>query len=128
MTTSVNKLLNAAQWFRVPYIFIEIFMFTFRYIFVLIEDAITVRNAQMLRLGYSSFSKSLQSIGQLAGTVVIRSYDQSIATYEAMLLRGYTGTMMNFTCKERFSTRDGIASALFIFTILALFILNKVAK
>lgn len=125
MTTPVNKLLNAARWFKVPHICIEIFMFTFRYIFVLLEDAITVRNAQKVRLGYSSFTRSLQSIGQLAGAVVIRSYDQSMATYEAMLLRGYNGRMMNFTCNDKFSIKDGIASAIFIFIMAVLFILNK---
>ncbi|MEE8423483.1 MAG: cobalt ECF transporter T component CbiQ, partial [Thermodesulfobacteriota bacterium] len=125
MTTPVNKILNAAQWFKVPHICVEIFMLTFRYVFVLLEDAMIVRDAQRVRSGYSSFARSLQSIGQLAGTVVIRSYDQSIAIYEAMLLRGYNGRMMNFTYKDRLSIKDGIASILFIFVIVLFFTLNK---
>lgn len=89
MTTSLNKIFNAARWFKVPSVCIEIALLTFRYVFVLLEDAATVRNAQMVRLGYSSFPRSLKSIGTLAGAAVIQAYDQSMATYDAMLLRGY---------------------------------------
>ena len=38
-------------------------------------------------------SRSLSSIGVLAGTVITRSMDQAMRTYEAMTLRGYNGAM-----------------------------------
>ena len=91
MSTSVNSLLCAASWFRAPKIVVEITMITYRYVFVLIEDAITITDAQKTRLGYSSLSRSLRSLAELAGTIFIRAYDQSLATYEAMQMRGYRG-------------------------------------
>lgn len=126
MTTSLNKLFNAARWFKIPHICIEITMLTFRYIFVLLDDAVTIRDAQMVRLGYSNLPRSLRSIGNLSGAVVIQAYDQSMATYEAMLLRGYNGKMPNLSSEERLSIKDGAASIFFIFVIALLFILNKV--
>ncbi len=126
MTTPLNKLLNAARWFKIPLIFVEIAMLTFRYIFVLLEDAIIVRDAQKVRLGYSSLARGLQSMGKLAGAVVIQAYDQSIAAYEAMLLRGYDGRIADFACVDKFSVRDGIASILFIFIIALFIVLNTV--
>lgn len=125
MTTSINKLFNAARWFKVPQICVEIALLTFRYIFVLLDDALMIRDAQRVRLGYSSFLKGMQSIGTLAGTVVIQSYDQSIAIYESMLLRGYSGEMVNLSSDDRFSMRDGIASGFFVFTAVSFIILNK---
>ncbi len=91
MTTTLDRLLAACRWFRVPGLWIEICLIAYRYIFVLLEDAITVYDAQTLRLGYSSPIKAFRSIGCLAGAIIIRAYDQSIATYEAMMMRGYRG-------------------------------------
>lgn len=125
LTTSLNKLFNAALWFKIPLICVEIAMLTFRYIFVLLGDAITIKDAQKIRLGYSSFSRSMRSIGFLVGSVVIQSYDQSKAVYESMLLRGYNGTMMNLSSYDRLSIKDVIAGVLFVFIIISLFILNK---
>lgn len=126
MTTTLNKVFNAAHWFRIPSVCVEIALLTFRYVFVLLDHAVTIRNAQRVRLGYSSFPRSLQSIGTLAGAVVIQAYDQSMATYDAMLLRGYNGKMLNLSGEERFSTRDGVASIFFILSIILLFTFNKV--
>lgn len=125
MTTSTNKLFNAARWMKMPQVCVEIAMLTFRYIFVLLDDAVTIRDAQRIRLGYSSFSRSMQSAGMLVGTVVIQSYDQSMAIYESMLLRGYSGEMANLSSDDKFSIRDGIASILFVFMGISFIILNK---
>ncbi len=89
LTTTLDKMLSACLWFKFPKIWVEICFITYRYIFVLLDDAITVFDAQKVRLGYSNPINSLRSLGTLAGMIIIRAYDQSIATYEAMSLRGY---------------------------------------
>lgn len=124
MTTPVNKLLNAARWFKVPNTWVEIAMLSYRYSFVLLEDAITIRNAQKVRLGYSSLARSLKSFGELMGSTVIRTYDRSIAVYESMMLRGYNGTTRNIVWKEKFGMNDAIAVMLFIIILTALLGLN----
>ncbi|MDP3732785.1 MAG: cobalt ECF transporter T component CbiQ, partial [Candidatus Omnitrophota bacterium] len=73
MTTPINKLLNAARWFKIPNVWVEITMLSYRYSFVLLEDAITIRNAQKVRLGYGSLARSLRSFGELMGSTVIRT-------------------------------------------------------
>ncbi len=107
MTTPVNKLLNAAQWFKVPGTWIEIAMLSYRYSFVLLEDTVTIRNAQKARLGYSSLNRGLKSFGELAGSTVIRAYDRSIAVYESMVLRGYNGAQ-NAVREEKPNLAAGI--------------------
>ncbi len=89
MTTPINALLNASLWFKIPKIWVEIAVISYRYCFVLLEDIITIRDAQKVRLGYSSLSRSIRSFSELIGTIFIRAYDQSLATYEAMQSRGY---------------------------------------
>ena len=123
MTTPVNTLLRAASWFRISKTWIEIATITYRYVFVLIEDAITIRDAQKVRLGYSNLSRSVRSLAELTGSVFIRAYDQSISTYEAMQLRGYSGTS-KVSFEKRFKLKDGLHLIIFSIILSLLVTLN----
>lgn len=91
--TPAYKIFNALRWFRVPEGWIEIALLVYRYIFVLLDQTADIAAAQRVRLGYSTVGRSLSSAGVLAGTVVARSMDQAMRTYEAMILRGYHGSL-----------------------------------
>jgi len=124
MTTPVNKLLKAARWFKVPNTWVEVAMISYRYIFVLLEDAMTIRDAQKMRLGYSGLARSLRSFGELMGSAVIRAYDRSIAVYESMMLRGYNGTTRNIVWEEKFMAKDAVAIIIFIVILASLLALG----
>lgn len=100
MTTSAHRLLSAAARLRAPRAFVEVALLTYRYVFVLIEDAVTVYHAQAGRLGYAGFSRGVRSLGTLAGSVFLRAYNQAEATGEAMSLRGYTGSYLPSRSEE----------------------------
>lgn len=123
MTTPANELLGASLWFRIPKTWIEIAAVTYRYVFVLIEDAVTMKDAQMVRLGYSNLSKSMHSLAELAGSVFIRAYDQSIVTADAMRMRGYTGTR-KFFFEKSFKFKDIIHLIFFLIILFLLIALN----
>ncbi len=91
--TPVHQIFRALHWFRVPEGWIEIAMLMYRYTFMLVEQVSDITAAQRLRLGYSGVRRSLWSMGTLAGAVVVRSIDQATATHEAMVARGYCGSM-----------------------------------
>ena len=91
MATPLDELLKAMSWFKVPKTWTDVALLTYRYIFVLLEDAYVVYSAQRVRLGYLGIRRSLESFGILTGTIVIRAYDQAMATSQAMRLRGYAG-------------------------------------
>lgn len=88
-----ERLFAALRWARVPRTWIEIGQLMYRYIFSLLDEAATVLAAQTIRLGYAGFRRSLRSLGSLAGVITLRSIDQAERTHEAMLVRGYQGTM-----------------------------------
>lgn len=92
-STPFAELMAGLAWMKAPRSFIEIMMFAYRYVFVFIEDGVTIYQAQKNRLGYAGISRGLRSFGTLAGALVIRSFDQSHKTAEAMTQRGYTGEM-----------------------------------
>ena len=93
MSTPLNRLLAAAAWFRLPRVFIELALLVYRYIFVLLEEAVTIRNAQKVRLGYHNWRQSMRSLGVLGGSLIFSAYDRAERVFAAMLTRGYSGSI-----------------------------------
>lgn len=91
--TPFLEFVGALSWLRVPRQFVEIMMFAYRYLFMFLEDGMTIYSAQKNRLGYAGIRKGLHSFGVLTGTLVLRGFEQSQKTSEAMIQRGYTGEL-----------------------------------
>lgn len=92
-STTFTDLVAALAWFRMPKGFIEVALFAWRYLFVLLDDAQVVYSAQKNRLGYAGYRRGLRSFGTLAGALVIKAFDNSQTITTAMVQRGYDGTM-----------------------------------
>ena len=125
MSTPANKLLLAAAWFRVPKIFIELTLLVYRYIFVLLEEIITIRDAQRVRLGYYNWRRSMRSLSILGGSLILRAYDRAERVFEAMIARGYTGTM-TIAYTEHFGRRDFIAAVCLSAILAILYLIGQV--
>lgn len=125
MTTSLDRLLAAASWFRAPREWIEICLLAYRYIFVLLEDAIAVLDAQKVRLGYARFTSALRSVGTLSGAIIIRAYDQSIATHQSMMLRGYEGKIPMGLLERKIKSSDVMDIGIFSAVLVLLAVLNQ---
>lgn len=120
--TPAYKIFNALLWFKVPEGWVEIALLVYRYTFSLLDQTSDVISAQSTRLGYSSMKKSLHSMGVLTGTVITRSMDQAMRTYEAMTLRGYQGAM-RFGPLPALKSADVKGLAIAIPLILTVFVL-----
>jgi len=90
-STRFIDLISALAWFKVPREFIEIMVYAYRYIFVLVEEAGVIYNAQKNRLGYASLRQGFTSFGMLAGSLIIRAFEHSQNITAAMVRRGYDG-------------------------------------
>jgi cobalt/nickel transport system permease protein len=112
-STSFTGLMAALSWFRVPKGFIDVALFAWRYLFVLLDDAQTVYCAQRNRLGYAGFRCGLRSFGTLAGALVIKAFDNSQSITAAMVQRGYDGTMPLLKHKP-FRAGEALASLMII--------------
>lgn len=91
MSTPANKLFLAASWFKAPKVFLELALLIYRYVFLLLEEVATMKDAQRVRLGYGNWRRSMKSLGVLGGSLILRAYERAEKVYEAMLVRGYTG-------------------------------------
>lgn len=91
-TSRLNVIIKAMEYFRIPAVITGIFLFTYRYIFTVMEDLRKLLAAANIR-GYK-FSKGIVHLGTTVSILVnmlIRSFEQSERTYQALCLRGYTG-------------------------------------
>lgn len=113
-STPFNQLMAALSWLKLPRGFVEISMFAYRYIFMLFDDAMVIYSAQKNRLGYSTIRRSFRSFGILAGSLVIKAFDQSQKTTVAMTQRGYDGVMPNLEHKPFKPLEIGAAVSLII--------------
>jgi len=112
-STSFTELMAGLSWLKVPRGFIEILMFAYRYIFVLVEDAMVIYNAQKNRLGYSNIRRGLESFGTLTGSLILRAFEHSHNITTAVTQRGYDSNIPMLKHKP-FKPSEVIVSMLFI--------------
>jgi len=92
-TTKFSSLLKALEILKIPRVLILIASFFYRYMFLLVDQIMKIKNARDSR----SFKKSplyqLKIIGYMIGELFIRTYDRAERIYLAMLSRGFNGTI-----------------------------------
>jgi cobalt/nickel transport system permease protein len=91
-TTSFPGICHALQKLGVPDIFISQLLFLYRYIFVLVEEAMKVVRARDMR-SFGKKGKGMKAFISLAGTLFLRTIERAERIYQAMLSRGFTGTL-----------------------------------
>jgi cobalt/nickel transport system permease protein len=91
LTTSVPALLNALTSLRVPPLLVAVLASMYRYLHVLIKEFKAIRKAALSRNLNSNGNWQRLVIGNMMGTLFVRTYDRGERIYQAMLARGYQG-------------------------------------
>ncbi|MBV8883176.1 MAG: cobalt ECF transporter T component CbiQ [Chroococcidiopsidaceae cyanobacterium CP_BM_RX_35] len=91
LTTSVPALLHALVELRVPPLLVAILASMYRYIGVLNAEFNAMRRAALSRNLMSSKRWQRLVIGNMFGSLFIRTYGRGERVYQAMLSRGYQG-------------------------------------
>ncbi|MDO3377524.1 cobalt ECF transporter T component CbiQ [Geoalkalibacter halelectricus] len=123
LTTPLPELLRAARFFRCPPVLVELAMIMYRYIFLLLEEGVRIRNAQKSRLGFTSLRAGVRSSGILGGMLILRTFDRAERNFAAMLCRGYQGALTGVTLRP-VPKRDWLALTLGLLLLLAIFALR----
>lgn len=116
-TTKAHEIAWALRKLGIPRVFVMQFLLTYRYIFVLLEEASKVIKAYNLR-SPSKNGVSLKVSGSLLGQMLLRSIDRGNRVYNAMIIRGFNGEY--FVNKESKAT---VSSFLYFF-LWAIFIMT----
>jgi len=101
-TTKMANLLKGLEQLRMPRVMVMILSFMYRYIFVLVDEVMRMRQARDSRNFGGKRLWRLQTIGNMLGTLFIRSYERGERVYVAMVARGFNGqtrtlNRLNFT-------------------------------
>jgi cobalt/nickel transport system permease protein len=91
LTTSIPALLNALTALKVPPLLVATLASMYRYIGVLIREFQAMRKAAASRNLTNSNVWQRFVIGNMMGTLFIRTYERGERVYQAMLARGYQG-------------------------------------
>jgi len=116
--TPFFDLLQGLQKLRVPRIFVNLLLFTFRYLFVIADEMgrmSIARKARGARSGRHLLDRlGMRTISFTAGMVLVRAYERGRRMHDALRSRGFDGQIRTLT---RF--RMGVAEWLFIAPVLA---------
>lgn len=102
-TTSLQDTFKAAHALHVPKLLVQLALLTYRYVFLLMEEFARLRTALRVR-GFRNQANlhSYRTIGQVAGTLLVRSHERAERVAQAMRSRGFDG---QFRSLHDFSAR-----------------------
>lgn len=96
-TTPFPKLLQAMRGLRVPRILVAVFAFTYRYLFVIADEALRLLRARAARSGVldgrggGNVFWRARVAGGMVASLFLRSLERAERVYSAMVARGYDG-------------------------------------
>ena len=104
-TSPLHITMKAMQFYRIPASLLAIFLFTYRYIFLFVEDMQKLLMAGKLRgQTLQRGMKNTKTSVNVMITLLIRSFEQSERVHASMHLRGFGGgfnSLTDFRCAWR---------------------------
>lgn len=105
-TTRMTSLLQGLEQLRLPRIMTLLLSFMYRYLFVLVDEVMRMKQARDSRYFGGSRWGHLRTVGNMTATLFLRSYERGERVYAAMLARGFEGhsrslKQLSFTTADR---------------------------
>lgn len=118
-TTGMNGVCAALERLKIPDVLVTQLLFLYRYIFVLVEEALRMTRARDLR-SFGRRGTGIRVFGQILGQLLLRTYARAQRIYSAMLLRGFDGHV-----RTRRPMAFGARDAAFMLSWSALFVVFR---
>ena len=84
----------AMQRLKCPSVLVQMLLFSYRYIFVFMEEMARMSTAMRVRgfvMGTNLYT--LRVVGNFVGSLLVRSFERTERVYKAMLSKGYQGQL-----------------------------------
>lgn len=91
LTTPMLEIISVLRKLRMPALFLELMSLIYRFIFILLDSAATIRTSQSSRLGYVTLKSSFRSTSQMFFALFMKSFQRSQAVATALEARCYQG-------------------------------------
>ncbi|MEW6378017.1 MAG: cobalt ECF transporter T component CbiQ [bacterium] len=124
-TSRFDTSIKALEHLKVPNSIIQMILFSYRYVFVFLAELKRMSLAMRVRKFTPSTNfHTLKTYGNFVGTLLVRSFERAEDVYQAMLARGYTGTLKTrFDYRTR--PRDLIKSSLIFITVFGIIYFDR---
>lgn len=114
-TTHFTEVLSGLRALGLPKILVAILSFAYRYLFVMVDEAQRMLRARESRAAEAPGRPAGRSVrwragvvGQMVGTLFLRSYERSERIYVAMLSRGFDGELRAMGGRPLSSAEQGL--------------------
>jgi cobalt/nickel transport system permease protein len=122
MTAGFYDMCHAMRRFGCPKVLVTQLQFTYRYMVVVVEEAVGMDRARKAR-GFGRNSYPLRMWGRMVGQLLVRSYERATRIYRAMLSRGFDGTMP-LSRPQHMSGLSWVFMLIWVAVMLALRLIN----
>jgi cobalt/nickel transport system permease protein len=118
-TTRIDALCRSLRKLHVPSMLVTLFLLTFRYVSLMVEEVSVMSDAYALR---APGQKGIhyKAWGSFLGQLLLRSMDRAQELYTSMQLRGFEGEF-RYADEKAFTLKD----ALFLIICVGLFLLVR---
>ncbi len=106
LTTPMTEIITLLHKLKVPVIITELMVLIYRFIFVFMDTATTIRRAQLSRSGYVSLKSSFRSLSRLSSALLGKVFVKSQELYNALAARCYSGEIKVLTKKRPVNLRN----------------------
>lgn len=117
-STRFPVLLQGMERLRVPRVLVMILSFLYRYLFVIVDEAMRMQRAEASRSAGGRTWRRVRAIGGMTGLLFIRTYERAERVYQSMGGRGFDGDIHTMQ-RPAFSTGDLFFGVLFLGGIIA---------
>jgi cobalt/nickel transport system permease protein len=93
LTTPLSDIISLLRRCRVPETLLDLMTLCYRTLFVLSEAVHDTMTAQSARLGYTTLSISMRSLGGLISNLIVQVWQRSLALHNAAEARGNDGAL-----------------------------------
>ena len=90
-TTRLPDLLKGLEQLRLPRVMVMILSFMYRYIFILVNEVLRMKQARDSRNFGGRRWWQIRTVGNMIGTLFVRTYERGERVYAAMVARGFNG-------------------------------------
>ncbi|MCQ6274256.1 cobalt ECF transporter T component CbiQ [Bacillus sp. V3B] len=125
LTTPITQLIWLLQKLKVSSLFIELAVFTYHFIFVLLEKSREIYLAQSMRLGYQSYRTGFSSFGQLIVSLLIKTLRSAKEFQIALDCRGGEEALYDVEWTQVYKKTHWLGIALLLTGLFIIYMLTN---
>lgn len=125
LSTPMNEIISVLGKIRLPEILCELMRLMYRYIFILVDSQVKMKNSAASRLGYSGYRRSIKTFGLVCSNLLVVSLHRASDYYNAVESRSCRKNMKFLIQKHPIKVMHTVIFALWISAAIGIEILCR---